>query len=407
MDFSLNDEERLFQQSLGEFLKGEMAPLADERDKKGPMTKEEALQILKKFQSVGIGLDPEGLRMLIGNPVFFCIFCEEVGRVWPSLSPLLGMGAIPAMFVPFACDETRERLMPKLERAEFLGCFAETEPGAGCDTTALKTTARLEGDVYVVNGTKTWISNAPIADVAFIGVHDAQTGAPTFLLAERDVSPWTTNELHKIGWKASPTGEMYLEDVRVPKENEMGAMIAKALSSGSSLTESLPISEGMMKIFTTSSPATALLITPRVGMALTSVGIALSALEASIAYAKERRQFGKPIGKFQLIQEMLYEMKVLIETSRLLAYKALDAIVTGSSEARMLSAMAKVYAGEAAVKVTYNAIQIHGGMGLSEEMPLERYFRDARMMTIPDGTSEIMKLITGYELLGKGFAAYA
>jgi alkylation response protein AidB-like acyl-CoA dehydrogenase len=186
----------------------------------------------------------------------------------------------------------------------------------------------------------------------------------------------------------------------------MGVMIANALSSGSSLSESLPISEGMMKLFMTSSPATALLITPRVGMALTSVGIATAALEASITHAKERRQFGKPIGKFQLIQEMLYEMKVLIETSRLLAYRALDAIVAGSSEARMLSAMAKVYAGEAAVKVTYNAIQIHGGMGLSEEMPLERYFRDARMMTIPDGTSEIMKLITGYELLGKGFGAY-
>jgi glutaryl-CoA dehydrogenase (non-decarboxylating) len=217
MDFSLNEDERLFQESLREFLKGEMAPLADERDKIGPLTKEESLQILKKFQSVGISLDPEGLRMLIGNPVFFCVFCEEVGRVWPSLSPLLGMGAIPAMFVPFSSDGTRERLMPKLERAEFLGCFAETEPGAGCDTTSLKTTARLVGDVYIVNGTKTWISNAPIADVAFIGVHDTQTGTPTFLLAERDVSPWTTNELHKIGWKASPTGEMYLEDVKVPK----------------------------------------------------------------------------------------------------------------------------------------------------------------------------------------------
>jgi alkylation response protein AidB-like acyl-CoA dehydrogenase len=141
-------------------------------------------------------------------------------------------------------------------------------------------------------------------------------------------------------------------------------------------------------------------------MCLTSIGIAQAAFDASIKYAKERVQFGKPIGKFQLIQEMLYDMSVLIETGRLLGYRAINAIAKGNIDARRLSSMAKVYGGEAAVKVTYDAMQIHGGLGLSDELPLERYYRDARMMTIPDGTSEMMKLITGYTILGKGFSAY-
>jgi len=168
----------------------------------------------------------------------------------------------------------------------------------------------------------------------------------------------------------------------------------------------LPLSEGMTRLFSQMAPFTALMTLPRAGMGLTSIGIAEAAFEAAVKYAKERVQFGKPLGKFQLIQEMLYNMSVLIETGRLLGYKAIDAIAKGSPEARRLSATAKVYGGEAAVKVTYDAIQIHGGLGLSDEMPLERYYRDARMMTIPDGTSEIMKLITGYTILGKGFAAY-
>jgi alkylation response protein AidB-like acyl-CoA dehydrogenase len=171
--------------------------------------------------------------------------------------------------------------------------------------------------------------------------------------------------------------------------------------------QALPVSGGFAKLLTTLSPTSALLTLPRAGMALMSVGIAQAAFEASVNYAKERVTFGKPIGRHQLIQNMLYEMNLLIETSRLLGYKAVDAINRGDPDARRLSAMSKVYAGESAVKVTYHAIQIHGANGLSQELPLERYFRDARMMVVPDGTSEMMKLISGYSILGKGFSAYA
>lgn len=407
MDFEFTEEEKMFRESLRDLLNREFAPIVDERDQKGPLTREEAIDVMKRFKQIGIGLDPEGSRELIGNPVIFGIFAEETGRVWPSLLPLFGMGAIPAMFVPLASDDVKSRLMPKLESGEFIGCFAETEPEAGCDTSNLKSTATLDGDYFVVNGSKTWISNATIADTAFVGVRDLRTGAETFLLMEKEISPWETNELHKIGWKASPTGEMFFEDCKVPKENDIGVLMSEAFKLGPKLKEVLPVSDGFMKLLTTMTPVTALLTTPRAGMALISVGIAQAALDASLKYAKERKQFGKPIGKFQLIQEMLYEMSVLTETARLLAYKAIDSIVRGDPDARRLSSMAKVYGAEAAGKATYNAIQIHGGMGLSDEMPLERYFRDARMMTIPDGTSEIMKLVTGYALLGKGFSAYA
>ena len=407
MDFEFTEEEKMFRESLRDLLEREFAPIVDERDRKGPLTREEAIEVMQKFKKIGIGLDPEGSRELIGDPMIFAIFAEVVGGVWPSILPIFGMGSIPAMFIPLASDEVKSRLMPRLESGEFIGCFAESEPEAGCDTANIKTTAVLDGDHYVINGSKTWISNATIADTAFVAAIDVKKGAETFFIVEKDISPWETNELHKIGWRASSTGEMFFEDCRVPKENEIGALMSEAFKLGPKLKEVLPVSDGFMKLLNTMTPVTALLTTPRAGMGLVSVGIAQAALDASINYAKERKQFGKPIGKFQLIQEMLYEMSVLTETARLLGYKAIDSIVKGDPDARRLSSMAKVYGGEAAVKVTYNAIQIHGGMGLADEMPLERYFRDARMMTIPDGTSEIMKLITGYTLLGKGFSAYA
>ncbi|MHA2315723.1 MAG: acyl-CoA dehydrogenase family protein [Candidatus Hermodarchaeia archaeon] len=407
MDFEFTEEEKMFRDSIREFLEKEFVPIADERDKKGPFTKEEAINCMKKFKKIGVALDPESAKALFAeDPVIFGILTEEVGRVWASLIPLFGISALPAMFVPIASDETQDRLMPKLERAEFIGCFAETEPEAGCDTSSLRTTAKLEGDHYVINGTKTWISNGTIADVAYVGAKDLSTGKESFFFVERDVSPFDTNELHKIGWKANPTGEMFFEDCKVAKENEMNFMMNKAFADPK-LMEILPISEGMMRLFGQMSPFSAFMTLTRSGMGLGAIGIAEAAFEASVKYAKERVQFGKPIGKFQLIQEMLYNMNVLIETGRLLGYKAIDAIAKGSREARRLSSMAKVYGGEAAAKVTYDAMQIHGGLGLSDELPLERYYRDARMMTIPDGTSEIMKLIAGYGVLGKGFSAYA
>ncbi len=402
MNFDFTEEQRMFRDALQDFMQREYGPIVDKRDREGPFTREEEIEINKKFQAIGIGIDPENMKAYL-DPTLFGIMSEEMSKVWASLTPLLGMGAIPAIYVPLASDDMKSRVLPRLEKGEFVGAFAETEPEAGCDTRDIQTTARLEGDYYIVNGTKTWISNAVTCDTAFVGVKDPETGAQTFLLIEKEVSPWETSPLHKIGWNASDTGEMFFDNCKVPKENEMGAILKSAFEKG----QTLPISEGFMKLFTTLTPTTALLTLPRAGMGLMSVGIAQAAFEASVKYAKERITFGKPIGKHQLIQNMLYEMNLLIETARLLGYKAIDTISKGDPDARRLSSMAKVYGGESAVKVTYHAIQIHGANGLSQELPLERYFRDARMQTIPDGTSEMMKLISTYTILGKGFSAYA
>jgi len=402
MDFDFTEEQRMFRDALRDFMQREYAPIVDKRDREGPFTREEEIEINKNFQKIGIGIDPENIKAFL-DPVLFGIMSEEISKVWASLLPLPGMGAIPATFVPIASDGIKNRVLPRLEKGEFVGAFAETEPEAGCDTRDIQTTAKLEGDYYIVNGTKTWISNAVTCDMAYVGVKDPETGAQTFLLIEKEVSPWETSPLHKIGWNASDTGEMFFDNCKVPKENEMGAILQNAASKG----QMPAMSPGYAKLFTIMTPTTALLTLPRAGMGLMSVGIAQAAFEASVKYAKERVTFGKPIGRHQLIQNMLYEMNLLIETARLLGYKAIDAINKGDPDARRLSSMAKVYSGESAVKVTYHAIQIHGANGLSQELPLERYFRDARMQTVPDGTSEMMKLISGYTILGKGFSAYA
>lgn len=402
MDFDLTEEQRMFRDALQDFMQREYGPIVDKRDREGPFTREEEIEINKNFQTIGIGIDPENMQAFL-DPMLFGIMSEEISKVWASLLPLSGMGAIPATFVPLASDDMKSRVLPRLEKGEFVGAFAETEPEAGCDTRDIQTTAKLDGDYYIVNGTKTWISNAVTCDTAFVGVKDPETGAQTFLLIEKEVSPWETSPLHKIGWNASDTGEMFFDNCKVPKENEMGAILQNAASKG----QMPPMSPGYAKLFTTMTPTTALLTLPRAGMGLMSVGIAQAAFEASVNYAKERVTFGKPIGRHQLIQNMLYEMNLLIETARLLGYKAIDTINKGDPDARRLSSMAKVYGGESAVKVTYHAIQIHGANGLSQELPLERYFRDARMQVVPDGTSEMMKLISGYTILGKGFSAYA
>ncbi len=229
MDFEFTEQERMYRDSLREFLKKEYVPIVDKMDAKGPLNRAEAIDVLKKFHQLGIGLDQESARGFVGSPMLFAIFAEEVGKVWPSLLTLFGMGILPAIYVPVASDEVKSRLVPRLEAAEFVGCFAETEPEAGCDTSKLKTTARPVGDHYVVNGSKTWISNATIADTALVGVTNTETGAQTFLLMEKEISPWETNELHKIGWKASPTGEMFFSDCKVPKENELSVLMGNAL----------------------------------------------------------------------------------------------------------------------------------------------------------------------------------
>ena len=406
MDFEFDEDQNMFRESIREFLEKEISPLVDEQEKKGPMTKEEAIAVFKKFKKVGIALDLESIKELAADPVTIGIMAEEMSRVWPSATAIIGL-SFPAALISFASEEMMGGLLPKVKRNELIGCYAITEPEAGSDNRAMQTTAVLDGDEYVVNGSKTWISNGPIADICMLVCND-ENKERIFLLVDKEASPFDTGELHKLGWRADPTGELFFDDCRVPKENNVMEMVGNFIAEPDRLAEltgELDVSK-YMGIIGGMSPENIIFAFLRSGMALMSAGISQAALDDSIKYVKERTQFGRPIGKFQLIQEMLYNMTVLTESSRLLGYRALTLALSGSPKSRLASSLAKGYACDAAVKVTYDAIQIHGGNGLSDEYPLERYFRDARMLTIPDGTAEIQKLIVGRELLGKGFSAY-
>ncbi len=412
MDFAFTESQRMLRESIREFLEKEIEPLVDEQEKKGPMNREEALAVLKKFKKIGVGFDVESMSDMGGDPMAIAIMAEEVFRAWPAAGGLLGL-TFPAALVNIAPDDMRRRLLPKLEENELIGCYAITEPEAGSDNRAMRTSAIPDGDFYRVNGTKTWITNGPVADLCMLVAND-EKGERVFLLVEREQSPYETSDLHKLGWKSAPTGELFFEDCLVPRENNVMSMIAAAVS-GDRLREILGedfdpaklAKSRMMTMMSTMAPENVIFAFLRSGMALAGAGMAQAALDASVKFARERSQFGKPLGRMQLIQEKLYNMQALTVTSRLLGYWAFQLAVNADPEARMASSLAKGYACEAAVQVTSDAIQVHGGIGLSDEYPLERYFRDARMLTIPDGTTEIQKLIVGRELLGKGFSAYS
>ncbi len=376
------------------------------------MTREDALGVLRRYRKIGMGFDRESIQDMASDPMAIGIMVEEMFRVWPAAAGLVGL-TFPAALVNIAPDGMRERLLPRLRANELIGCYAITEPEAGSDNRAMRTTAVPDGDHYVVNGAKTWITNGPVADLCMLVCVD-EAGKRMFLLVEKEVSPFQVSDLHKLGWRAAPTGELFFDNCRVPKENDVMAMAASAMSAergkelfGEGFDPAKLSGSRLVQMMGKLAPENVIFAFLRSGMALAAAGISQAALDASIKYARERSQFGRPIGKFQLIQEMLYNMQALTVTSRLLGYWAFSLALSGSPDARMASSLAKGYACDSAVKVTYDAIQVHGGMGLSDEYPLERYFRDARMLTIPDGTSEIQKLVVGRELLGMGFSAYA
>jgi alkylation response protein AidB-like acyl-CoA dehydrogenase len=412
MDFTFNETQKMFRDSLREFLDKEIAPLVDEQEKKGPMNREEALEVMRRFKKIGVGFDVESMSDMGSDPMAIGIMAEETFRVWPAAAGLVGL-SFPAALVNVASDDMRERLLPKLKENELIGCYAITEPEAGSDNRAMRTTAVLDGDFYRVNGTKTWITSSPVADLCMLVAND-EKGERIFLLVEKEQSPYEVSLLHKLGWKAAPTGEVFFEDCLVPRENNVMNMVAAAMSGtrlkelmGEDYDPSKLANSRFAKMMGTMAPENIIFAFLRSGMALASAGISQAALDAAISFAKERKQFGKPIGRMQLIQEKLYNMQALTVTSRLLGYWALQLAMKGDPQARMASSLAKGYACEVAVQVTSDAIQVHGGIGLSDEYPLERYFRDARMLTIPDGSTEIQKLVVGRELLGKGFSAYA
>ncbi|WP_243094541.1 acyl-CoA dehydrogenase family protein [Thermus thalpophilus] len=304
---------------------------------------------------------------------------EEMGG-YASLRSILSVqqSLVLTPLLAYGTEAQKRRYVPRLARGEILGAFGLTEPEAGSDAASLRTRAYREGDHYVLEGQKTFISHGNVAEVFLIFAKtDPEKGARgiTCFLVERQDGVRTSPLKGKLGLKAADTGMVFLDGVRVPKERVLGRE-----------------GEGFKIALST-------LDTGRISLAAGAVGLMQRALDLSLAYARERKQFGKPLAAFQLIQEHLAAMKLDLEASRLLTYRAAQKKVRG--EAYTLEAsMAKLFASEAANRVAYRAIQVHGGYGFFEEYEVARLYRDARILTLYEGTSEVQKLIIGAHLTG-------
>ena len=379
----------MIRDTLREFMDEEIAPDLPEADRK-PLSKDDAIQYMQKMAEIGVGPYSDER---FDDPVTSTIISEEVSRVWPSLQVTMGM-SMPVTVLDIFSEQTREAYKDEYNANEMVGCFAITEPDGGSDTKRPGTVARKDGDEYVINGEKTWVSNAPIADVALVVVWDDETDQRDMFLVDEKTSGFESRPLEKLGWKGSPTGQLFFDDCRVPVENKLSHAIVAAMSDG----RLNPEESSLVNTSVGGNPLNTLFATMRNGMAAISVGIMQAAYEAALDYATDREVFEKPIGQHQLIQEKLYNIRAGLETGRLLTRHTAEQIAAGDAEARMLSSLSKGWVCETAVEVTDDALQVYGGNGLSTDYPLERYYRDARTMTIPDGTTEIQKLIVGYEL---------
>jgi len=304
---------------------------------------------------------------------------EEMGG-WASLRSVLSVqqSLVLTPLLAYGTEAQKARYVPRLARGEILGAFALTEPEAGSDAASLKTRAHREGDFYVLEGQKTFISHANVAEVFLVFAKtDPEKGAKgiTCFLVERGDGVKTSPLKGKLGLRAADTGMVFLDGVRVPKDRVLGKE-----------------GEGFRIALST-------LDTGRISLAAGAVGLMQRALDLSLAYAGERKQFGKPIAQFQLVQEHLAAMKLDLEAARLLTYRAAWKKVKGEPYT-LEASLAKLFASEAANRVAYRAIQVHGGYGFFEEYEVARLYRDARILTLYEGTSEVQKLIIGAHLTG-------
>jgi alkylation response protein AidB-like acyl-CoA dehydrogenase len=376
MDFALTEEQRILRDNARRFLEREISPHVQEQESKGPMDRGTAGVLIKKLVDFGfvVGPFPPERGGSGQDEQSHGVMTEELWRVWPALGVMVLVDPAPAAAAIASGNEgLAQRVVPPILRGEKLGCGAITEPNVGSNPREVQTTAVREGDHYVVNGTKVWITNGGVADFVMCLCKVKDEPGLSQLIIEKEVSPFTTRELDKLGLKASPTSELHFEDCRVPVGNRV--------VPGLGLKETL---KGFERA--------------RAMLAIGAVGISQTCLEAALAYAGERKQWGKTLAGHQTIQHMIAEMDTLTDAARFLAYRAFYAMDQGQRAVRETS-MAKYYCCESAIKVSSLGLQVHGAYGLSKEFPLERCFRDARTLTIPDGTSEIQKMIVARERL--------
>jgi alkylation response protein AidB-like acyl-CoA dehydrogenase len=384
VEFEYTEEQQVLSESLRKFLDGEMRPW-DDRYGDEEMTADRAKTLLRMLIPWGyLGADA------LHDPIVRGIQMEELSRVFPGLAGIAYIANAAAQGVAVgAHPDVAERLAGPLARAERIGCMGISEPNVGSDPSGIECRAELRGDRYVVNGTKTWISNGHIADVVIALVQTDPSQGPAALrqlVIDRRESPFESRDTPTIGVRSFPTSELYFRDVEVPAINRLGGWEERGAASA-----------GM-------DPARAFSRTlqgfagARVATAWIAIGIAQRAYEIALEYVKSRKQFGKEIGRFQLVQAMIADMATEIDAARLLAQRAQQLVGRRRCDAEV--SMAKAYATEMSVRVASLAVQCMGANGLARENRVERCLRDARMWTMPDGTTQIQKLIIGRTLTG-------
>jgi alkylation response protein AidB-like acyl-CoA dehydrogenase len=377
MDFAPTEEEKLFRKTVATFVEKEIIPFADELEKKGEFPS----ALLKRAGELGyFGLRyPPKYGGTETNTVMFTILCEELARGWMSLAMITAMQSLMGtnFIYKFGTKDHKKQLLIPAIKGEKIAAFALTEPGAGTDLESIQTTAKKEKDNYILNGTKTWITNAPVADFfTVLAYTDKSKGLKgvNFFLVEKDTPGFSIGKkIDKISVRGGTIAEISFDDCKIPLSNMLG-------KEG----EGYPQLQGILAEI-------------RVMTGALSVGLARAGLEASIKYSQERQQFGRPIGKFQAIRMKLGDLATELEAARLLVYHA--AWLIDQKESCMKEAsMAKLFASETANRVVDEATRIHGAYGIAEEFPIQRFFRDARFLLYGGGTSEILQLIIGREM---------
>jgi glutaryl-CoA dehydrogenase (non-decarboxylating) len=380
MDFTLSEELQMLRDMARDFAAEKIAPFADEWDEKHYFPYEEAMKPMGDLGFFGTVIPEE----FGGNQMGWLaamILTEEIARASSSLRVQINMQALGCAFTIFryGTDELKKKYISKLVSAEYIGGFAITEPNAGSDVMAMKSTAEDKGDHWLINGGKTWISNATTADVLiFYAYTDKEAkgrGLSAFVIEPKNYNGITTTDLDKMGSRSSPTGEIILENTKVPKGNILGKPVDGAKIVFGSLNQT------------------------RLSAAAGGIGLAQACLDAATSYCKQRVQFGTPIGNFQMNQDMIAQVACELEAARLMVYKAACQKDKGELGNTLEVAMAKYLAGEIAVKASQVAMKILGAYGYSTEYPVARYYRDAPTYQLVEGSTNVCKMITGLDQL--------
>ncbi|WXG41802.1 MAG: acyl-CoA dehydrogenase family protein [Candidatus Freyarchaeum deiterrae] len=380
MNFELTEEQELIRSTVREFAETVLAPRAREMDEKAEFPWNETKKMAEQgYLGAQIPKEYGGSEL---DSVSYAILIEEISRVVCGIGLTLQIhnSACAQPIAQFGNEKQKKRFLPRLAKGEIIGAFALTEPGAGSDAQSLRTNATPSGNEYVLNGSKIFITSGPVAGVALVfavtpSAEEGKRKPMSAFLVEKGTPGFSAGaDEDKMGMRAAINSELMFDECKIPKENLLG-------KEGDGFKIAMTI-----------------LDSARIGASAQAVGLSQAALEESLKYSQERQQFNRPIAQFQAIQFMIAEMATQIEAARLLTYQAAFLKDKGARFTKEV-AMAKLYSSKICTQVVSNAVQIHGGYGYMKDYPVERYYRDAKVLEIYEGTSEVQRMVIAGQLI--------